>query len=192
MSESNEAKDGGLPPAKGGPASAKLAEILPLVYDELREIARRHMAKERDAHTLQTTALVNEAYVRMCDARNLDGADRNQFFATAANVMRRVLIDHARGKARDKRGGGLERVTLSGVDVADAENTFDLIALNDALDRFAKLSERGAKVVELRFFGGMTVEETAEVLGVGARTVNEDWAFARAWLRREMGGGKAD
>jgi RNA polymerase sigma factor (TIGR02999 family) len=169
-----------------------MGEILPLVYDELREIARRYMAKERDAHTLQTTALVNEAYLRLCDARNLGGAGRNEFFAAAANVMRRVLIDHARGKGRDKRGGDLQRVSLSGVDVAATGDSFDLIALDDALGRFAKLDPRAAKVVELRFFGGMTVDEAAEVLGVSKRTVNDDWAFARAWLRRELEGGTPD
>jgi RNA polymerase sigma factor (TIGR02999 family) len=171
--------------ASGGDRS-KLAAIMPLVYDELKAIGRRLMAAENASHTLQTTALVNEAYFRLCDARNLDATSRNEFFAIAANVMRRVLIDHARTKKRDKRGGGMRKLTMSGVDVATEENTLDMIALDEALDRLAVLSPRAAKVVELRFFGGLSVQESADVLTISARTVNDDWVTARAWLRREM------
>jgi len=178
----------GAPGAEGGEGESQLSELMPLVYEELKAIASRYLAAENVNHTLQTTALVNEAYLRMCDSRNLKATSRNRFFAAAANIMRRVLIDHARTKKRQKRGGGVEKVTLSSVDVADQENTLDLLALDAALEKLTVLSSRAAQVVEMRFFGGMTVEETADALGVAPRTVDGDWVFARAWLRRELGG----
>lgn len=185
--------------AAGGDRSA-LDALLPLVYDELRRVAGRHMAEERADHTLQATAVVHEAYFRLVGQRNLDYRDRNQFFAAAANAIRRILVDHARSRGRAKRGGGggsgRERVTLDGAEVAAAAadagvaGGVDLIDLDDALGRLAALSERAAKVVELRFFGGLSMGEAAAALGVSPRTAADDWAVARAWLRRELGEGK--
>jgi RNA polymerase sigma factor (TIGR02999 family) len=167
---------------------SELTELLPLVYEDLKDLARRYLAAENPNHTLQTTALVNEAYLRMCSSRNLKATSRNKFFAAASRIMRRVLIDHARTKKRQKRGGGMERVTLSGVDVAGPDDTLDLLALDAALEKLATLSSRAAQVVEMRYFGGMKVAEVADVLGVATRTVDGDWDFARAWLRRELSG----
>ena len=163
-------------------------QLMSEVYDQLREIARRQLANERAGHSLQATALVNEAYLRSRDAKNLQGASRTAFFAAAAKTMRRVLIDHARGRNRDKRGGDRKRITLSAVDLPDDGDALDLIALNDALEQLAVQSQRAADVVELRFFGGLSIDETAEALGISPRTVNEEWAFARAWLKRQMTG----
>jgi RNA polymerase sigma-70 factor (ECF subfamily) len=156
-------------------------------YEVLRRIARAHMKRERAGPTLQATAVANEAYLRLADQRQLDPRDRVKFLAAAANTVRRVLVDHARGKHRHKRGGDAQRVTLAGIDVANrAADPVDLLALDDALARLAELSERAAKVVELRFFGGLSVEETAEALDVSPRTVADDWRTARAWLRKEL------
>jgi RNA polymerase sigma factor (TIGR02999 family) len=161
--------------------------LVPRVYEELRQIAARYMARERRGHTLQTTALVHEAYVRLVDQQNLHDGDREQFFAIAANVIRRILVDHARGRDAEKRGGAdRQRMSISGVDVPDGADAIDLLALEDALARLEAMSERAAKVVTMRYFGGMTVDEVARALGVSPRTVADDWAMARAWLRREL------
>jgi RNA polymerase sigma factor (TIGR02999 family) len=161
-------------------------ELLPLVHQELQRIARRHMAGERRGHVLQTTALVNEAYLRLVDARRVQWRDRAHFFAMAARVMRRVLVDVARAQKNQKRGGGLQRITLDQELPAACDTLEDVIAIDVALDAFAAQHERQAKVVELRFFGGLNVEEAAEVLGISEETVHRDWRFARTWLFREL------
>ena len=173
----------------GGADRASAEELLPHVYDELRSLARRYLHRERPGHTLQATALVHEAYIKLVDQSKVDWQGRTHFFAVGAKVMRHLLIDHARGKGRAKRGGDRQKVTLAdgltpfGNRELDAE---DLLALNEGLDRLARLDGRQAKVVELRFFGGLTVPEAALVLGVSKRTVEGDWAHARAWLKREL------
>lgn len=164
--------------------------LLPAVYEELRAIARAVMNQERPGHTLQGTAVVHEAYLRLLGQEKLDFADRDQFFAAAANTIRRILVDHARSRGRQKRGGGgaWERVSMDAGDLVDGRAEIDLIMLNDALEKLAELSPRGARVVELRFFGGLNVDEAAAAMGVSPRTAADDWALARAWLRREMEG----
>jgi RNA polymerase sigma-70 factor, ECF subfamily len=169
-----------------------LDRLTPLVYDELRRMARRHLRKERPDHTLQTSALVHEAYLRLVDARSQDLNDRIHFFALSAQIMRRVLVDAARARSAMKRGGRIERVEHSeGSDMAEMADAVSLqsgevLALNDALDDLARLDARKARVIELRFFGGMSVEETAETLKVSPQTVMRDWKIARAWLSREV------
>ena len=156
------------------------------VYEELRALAARHMRHERPGHTLQPTALANEAYLRMQAQQHVADYGRGQFLALAARMIRRVLVDHARTRHRQKRGGAQSPVTLhDGLEVSGRPD-LDMLALHDALERLAALDPRQAEVVELRFFGGLTVEETAAVLGVSPRTVNDDWRAARAWLRREL------
>jgi len=176
-------------------------ELVPLVYEELRVMARRRLRRERDSHTLNTTGLVHETYLRLAEQRNVHWQDRSQFFAIAARVMRRVLIDYARQHQADKRGGRAPTITLERVEEAmegDAiagemrsysiadERAELLIILDDALSRLAAVDERIAQVVECRFFGGLTEEETATALGVTARTVRRDWMKAKDWLRREL------
>ena len=168
-------------------------ELVPLVYHELRAMARRQLHGERDTHTLNTTALVHETYLKLAKQRRVPSLDRTQLFAIAARVMRRILIDYARQHQAEKRGGRSEKVPIDGLDptaadrVANAEERTELlIALDDALTRLAGVDERLAQVVECRFFGGMSLEDTATALGISARTVQRDWIFARAWLRREM------
>lgn len=173
--------------ADAGDASAA-ARLLPLVYDDLRALAQAHMANERRDHTLQATALVHEAYVRLIDQTRASYRDRNHFFAVAATTIRRILVDHARAKGRAKRGGGQERVGLDPAVEWSGARELDLLALDEALGRLSGLHERQGRVVELRFFAGLTIAETAEVLGVGTTTVEDDWALARAWLRRELEG----
>jgi RNA polymerase sigma-70 factor (ECF subfamily) len=170
---------------RGQPQS--LDKLMIELQDELRQIARQHLSKERPDHTLQATALVNEAYIRLIGQHNIDGVEKNRFLAAAATTMRRILVDHARGKLADKRGGDWHQVTLSGVDPGGDDPALELIALNDGLEKLRALDERVAKVVEFRYFAGFTVEETAGVLEVSPRTVADDWTFARAWLRRELG-----
>ena len=173
----------------GGSAPARADELMPLVYDELRRLARGYMSRETPGHTLQPTALVNEAYLRLVDSSQISWQGRTHFFAVGARVMRRLLIDHARGRRRQKRGADWHRVTFSEALPHQSANDLDLdqvLGLNDALDRLAELDERQASVVELRFFGGLTVPEVAHVLGVSQRTVEGDWTHARAWLKREL------
>lgn len=163
--------------------------LLPLVYDELRALAQSHLAQERAGHTLQATAIVHEAYVRLIDQRRARFRDRHHFFAVAATTIRRVLVDHARSKGRLKRGGEQQRVELDPTVDWSGTRALDLLALDDALRRLHDLHERQARVVELRFFAGLTIAQAAEVLGVGTTTVEDDWAVARAWLGRELEGG---
>ena len=159
---------------------------MPLVQDELRRIARRCMAGERVGNTLQATALVNEAYLRLIDVQRVRWQDRAHFLAMAARLMRRVLVDAARSKHYQKRGGGAVRVTFDELQMAALEPGHDLVALDEALDALARMDARKSQVVEMRFFGGLTVEETAEALKVSVDTVMRDWKMAKAWLLREL------
>jgi len=162
-----------------------LDKLMSLVYEELRRLAHHYMKAERVDHTLQTTALVNEAYLRLAQ-QNIGCESRAHFFAIAANVMRHLLVDHARARQYGKRGGGALRVTLEGKAVISPERSADLVALDEALSRLAAIDLRKSQIVELRYFGGMSVEQTAEVLTVSAITVKREWAKARAWLYREL------
>jgi RNA polymerase sigma-70 factor (ECF subfamily) len=163
-----------------------LDALLPLVEQELRRLARHYMRGERAGHTLQPTALVNEAYLRLVDIAHVRWQNRAHFLAVAARTMRRVLVDMARAKGYQKRGGRVPLVPLDEVDVAAARPDADVVALHDALEALAAVDARKAHVVELRYFGGLTVEETAEVVGVAPETVMRDWKFAKAWLLREL------
>jgi RNA polymerase sigma factor (TIGR02999 family) len=163
-----------------------LDQLVPLVYDELRRQASRYMVRENVGHTLQTTALVHEAYLRLADQRDVHWESRSQFFGIAAQLMRRVLVDHARTRDAAKRGGDAIRVTLDGSLDSAGEPDADVIELDDALTRLAMFDARQAHVVELRYFAGLRIEEVAEVLGLSRATVDRDWAMARAWLRREL------
>ena len=163
-----------------------LEQLTPLVHAELHRLARRQMRNERPGHTLQTTAVVNEAYVRLIDLTRVRWQDRTHFFAMAARLMRRILVDYARSHAAEKRGGGVISVTLDDAVVGGAEPRTDLVALDDALQTLAQLDERKSQVVELRFFGGLSVQETADALGVSRETVMRDWQFAKKWLLREV------
>jgi len=156
------------------------------VYDELRLMARRHMKDERHGETLQTTALVHEVYLRLVDVTKVEWQQRAQFFAMAATMMRRILVDAARVRASRKRGAGVVHVNIDETAVISPESDLSMVALDDALDAFAQIAPRQAKVVELRFFGGLTEEEIVEVLKVSSRTVRRDWEFARVWLAREI------
>jgi RNA polymerase sigma factor (TIGR02999 family) len=163
-----------------------LGRIVPLVQEELRQIARRCLRNERPDHSLQATALVNEAYLRLIDARRVNWQNRTHFLAMSARLMRRVLVDYARTKRAGKRGGEMVKVSLAeAVERADDIGE-DVIALNDALETLEKIDERKARIVELRFFAGLSVEETAAVLEVSPQTVGREWTFAKAWLRREL------
>jgi RNA polymerase sigma factor (TIGR02999 family) len=162
------------------------AQVLPMVYDELRRIAARHLRRERSDHTLQATALVHEAYLRLCQEHRLRWKGRAHFFAFAAHLIRRILVDHARHRNRAKRGGGTHRVTLAEAKEVFSAKQPDLIALDDALSSLAELDGRKAAVVELRFFGGLTLEETAAHLDVSPETVSRDWRRAKAWLYDEL------
>ena len=165
-----------------------LDRLLPLVYEELRRQATRYLRRERPGHTLQTTDLINEAYLRLVEAQDVPWQSRAHFFGVAANLMRRILVEHARRREADKRGGSLIRVPLDEASAATDETDVDLLAVDEALDRLALMDEQQARIVELRFFSGLSVEETAEVLGVSTKTVKRDWSAARAWLAREIGG----
>ena len=164
-----------------------LEQLIPLVYDELRLIARNQLRNEREGHTLSTTGLVNEAYLRLVDQRRLRAEDRPQFFAIAAVTMRRILVDYARSRKRIKRGGGQQAIPLEEASqfLTDAEAD-EVLALDLALDRLAALEPRAVKVVECRFYSGLALEETAQALGVSVKTVQRDWIAARAWLRKEI------
>src|SRR6266536_2030700 len=165
---------------------AALDELTPLVYEELHRLAHNHMGRERQGHTLQTSALVNEAYLRLIDQRNVRWQNRAQFFSIASRLMRRILVDHARAHHYAKRGGGAVKVSLDEVALVSQERAAALVALDDALTNLAAIDQRKSQVVELRFFGGMSVEETAEALGVSPVTVKRDWSTAKAWLHRAM------
>jgi RNA polymerase sigma factor (TIGR02999 family) len=161
-------------------------QLVPLVHNELRRLAKRYMAHERRDHTLQATALVNEAYLRLIDLKQIQWQDRAHFFAMSARVMRRILVDFARARRNDKRGGRTPRVTLDEALVVTSEARPDLAALDDALEQLAKVHPRKSEVVELRYFGGLSLEEAGETLGVSIDTVKRDWRFAKLWLLREL------
>lgn len=163
-------------------------KLMPLVYGEFKKLAGSFMSRERSGHTLQATALVHEAYIKLVGQKNVEWQGRSHFFAVGAEAMRRILVDHARKKGRVKRGSGQANVELK-EDLAGISPDVDedVLAVDDALTKLAKINERQAKIIELRFFGGMNVQECAEALGVSKRTVEGDWSMAKAWLRRELG-----
>ena len=177
--------------AWSGGDPAALDQLTSIVYDELHRLARRYLRGERRDHSLQTTALVNEAYLRLVDRTRMEWQDRAHFFAVSAQAMRRILVDHAR-RRNVKRGRGLRRVSLDEATMIGGERATDLAALDDALTLLAERDPRKAQVVEMRFFGGLSVEESAEVLGVSPVTVMRDWRAARAWLYRELSSGGSD
>jgi RNA polymerase sigma factor (TIGR02999 family) len=170
---------------RGGDRAA-LDALTPVVHQELHRLARRHMNRERPGHTLQTTALVNEAYLRLVDERRIVWKDRAHFFAVAAQLMRFILVDHARARQRAKRGGDVPRISVHD-DVAGDDPAFAMIPVDQALGKLAQLSPRQARIAELRLFAGLGLEELAEVLAVSVATVTRDWRLARAWLQRELG-----
>ena len=163
-----------------------IEDLVPLVYDELRRIAEHHMRREREGHTLQPTALVNEAYMKLVDQTRADWQGRTHFLAVASGAMRRILVDHARGRLRQKRGADRRRVDIEDVLERAADSDENVLYVHEALERLAALDERQAQVVELRFFGGLGVDEVAAALGVSKRTVEGEWTHAKAWLRREL------
>jgi RNA polymerase sigma-70 factor (ECF subfamily) len=163
-----------------------LAKLTPLVYDELRRIAHRYVQRERNGHTLETTALVNEAYLRLAGQKRISWQNRSHFFAFTAQVMRHILIDHARRRRYAKHGGAVAQVPLAEADLMSHERASELVALDEALKELAQLDPRKSRVVELRYFGGLGLEETAEVLEVSVMTVRRDWRAAKAWLFRRM------
>jgi len=165
-----------------------LDQLTPIVYDELRRLASHYMRGERPGHSLQATALVNEAYMRLVDYKGMQWQNRAHFFAVSAQLMRRILVEHAR-RHNLKRGGGVQHVSLDEMAIVGGDRGADLVALDDALDALARFDARKVQVVEMRFFGGLSVEETAEVLKVSSVTVMRDWSTAKAWLYRELSGG---
>ena len=172
--------------SSGGNREA-LDRLLPFVYDELHRQASRYLRRERSDHTLQTTALIHEAYLKLVDQREVEWKNRAHFFAVAAQAMRRILVDYARTRKREKRGGDDVKLQLDeAVNISGGEKSIDLVALDEALTRLAEFDERQARVVELRYFSGMTEEETAEVLGISAPTVRRDWNMAKAWLYSQL------
>jgi RNA polymerase sigma factor (TIGR02999 family) len=174
----------------GGDEDA-LEKLTPMVFDELHRLARRHMRGERPGHSLQATALVNEAYMRLVDYRRMQWQNRAHFFAVSAQLMRRILVEHAR-RHNLKRGGGVQHVSLEEAVEVGGGRAMDMVALDDAMNALARLDPRKVQVVEMRFFGGLSVEETAEVLHVSSVTVMRDWSTAKAWLYRELTGGADD
>jgi RNA polymerase sigma-70 factor, ECF subfamily len=166
--------------------SQALDQLTPLVYDELRRYARQYMARERTGHTLQTTALINEVYVKLVDLTGVTWQDRAHFFAVCARLMRRILTDFARSRRYQKRGGNAERLSLDESILVSKERGADLVALDEALNALGNVDQRKSQVVELRFFGGLSVGETAEVLSVSEETVKRDWKMAKLWLLREL------
>ncbi len=162
------------------------SKLIPLVYSELRRLAGGYMRRERSDHTLQPTALVHEAYLRLVGQRAVDWQSRSHFFGIAAQVMRRILVDHARGHLRDKRGGGQKPVPIDEAFVFAPEQAQELVKLDQALERLTQLDPRQGKIVELRFFGGLTVEQTADLLSISPKTVKRDWSVAKAWLHGEL------
>jgi RNA polymerase sigma factor (TIGR02999 family) len=186
MTQAYSAEVTGLLVAWSDGDQAALEKLMPLVYAELHRLARRYMRREHAGHTLQTSALVNEAYLRLIDARGVHWQNRTHFFAVSAQIMRRILVDFARAKQNLKRGAGARQVTLDEALIVSSESGSDLIALDEALETLAMLNPRQSRVVELRYFGGLNEEEVAEVLKVSPRTVRHDWSLARAWLYREL------
>ena len=168
-----------------------LEKLTPIVFDELHRLARRYMKRERPGHSLQSAALVNEAYLRLVDYKRMQWQNRAHFFAVSSQLMRRILVEHAR-RRNLKRGGGVQHVSLEEAAVVGGDRAADMVALDDALNALARLDARKVQVVEMRFFGGLSVEETAEVLNVSPVTVMRDWSTAKAWLYRELAGGTGD
>ena len=168
-----------------------LDSLTAIVYQELRRLAHYYMDRERPGHVLQTTALVNEAYLRLVDYKRMEWQDRAHFFAVAARVMRRILVDHARSH-NIKRGAGVQHVALDDAAVVSGDRNDDMVALDDAMNALARLDPRKAQIIEMRFFGGLSIEETAEVLQVSPATVRRDWSIAKFWLYRELGGGTSN
>jgi RNA polymerase sigma factor (TIGR02999 family) len=170
-----------------GKDRASADALLSLVYDELRRIAARYLRKERIDHTLQPTALVHEAYMRLIDISDISWQDRAHFFAVSSNVMRHILVDHARARLTDKRGGEAQRIALEdAISFSDDRNDVDLLALDEALKLLAEFDEQQSRIVELRFFGGLTIEETAHILEISPATVKREWTLAKAWLFRRI------
>ena len=165
---------------------AALDQLLPLVQTELHRLAKRIMSRERQGHTWQTTELVNEAYLRLVNQQHVEWQDRAHFFAVAAQVMRQLLVDHARERQLVKHGGGAQRLSLDDVALVAPDRSAELLALDDALDRLANFDQQKSRIVELRYFGGLTVEEVAEVLGIASITVKREWARAKLWLYKEL------
>jgi RNA polymerase sigma-70 factor, ECF subfamily len=166
---------------------AALEKLMPLVYSELRRLASNYLRRERGEHTLQPTALVNEAYLKLVDQRNAKWQNRAHFFGISAQLMRRILVDHARQHQAVKRGGSQQqRISITSVEKLAQESEVDLLALNEALDELAHMDPQQSRIVELKFFGGLSIEEIGEVLGIGHATVERDWKMARAWLRRQL------
>jgi RNA polymerase sigma-70 factor (ECF subfamily) len=161
-------------------------QLMSVVYEELHRLARRYMRSESPGHTLQTSALVNEAFLRLVDQRNVRWQNRSHFFAIAAQMMRRILVDYARSRSYAKRGGGARALTLDEELIVSDERSDEVVAVHEALEELAKFDARKSQIVELRFFGGLSIDETAEVLGVSPGTVMSDWTMAKAWLRREI------
>ncbi len=172
--------------AWGDGDAAALDQLMPLVYEELHRLAHQYMSRERPGHTLQTSALLNEAYLRLVDQKNIHWQDRAHFFGIAARLMRQVLVDYARKRGYAKRGGDAHRVPLDEALIVSEERAADVVALDDALKSLAEIDPRQSQIVELRFFGGLSIEETAEVLAVSPGTVMRDWTLAKAWLRRAV------
>jgi RNA polymerase sigma-70 factor, ECF subfamily len=170
----------------GNGDQAALEKLTPLVYGELHRLARRYMGRERPGHTLQTSALVNEAYIRLIDWKNIHWQNRAHFFGVSAQIMRRILVDFARSRDYAKRGGGTRQISLDEAAIVPGGRAADLVALDEAMNALAQLNERQSRVVELRFFGGLELEEIAEVMNVSVGTVRRDWSLARAWLHREL------
>jgi RNA polymerase sigma factor (TIGR02999 family) len=164
-------------------------ELLPLVYDELRRLAGRYLRHERPGHTLQSTALVHEAYLRLVDQKSVQWQNRAHFFGVAAQMIRRILVDHARSHQTAKRGGGAAKLSLDEALATPEQRDLDLVSLDDALTGLTRIDEQQARIVELRFFGGLSIEETAEVLTISPATVKRDWVIAKSWLYREMARG---
>ena len=167
-------------------------QLMPLVYDELRRLAQSYLRKERPGHTLQGTALVHEAYLRLIDQKQVKWQNRAHFFAMASQMIRRILVDHARGHRAAKRGDGAHKLSLEEAMGISGKTDLDLLALDDALNDLARLDPAQSRIVELRFFGGLSIEETAEVAGLSTATVNREWSAARAWLFRQMSRGAPD
>ena len=172
--------------AWSGGDGAALEKLMPLVYDELRRMAKRYMQSQPSGHTLQTTALIHEAYLKLADNKEKRWQNRAHFFAVAATAMRHILVDHARLRQTERRGGAATIISLEDAPLVSAERASEIVALDDALNNLFALEERKGKVVELRYFGGLSIEETAEVLKISQETVMRDWRFAKTWLLREL------
>ncbi len=192
MTQASREEVTGLLQAWSGGDQGALEKLMPLVYAELHRLAKRYMGREHVGRTLQTSALVNEAYLRLVDAHGVRWQNRAHFFAVSAQIMRRILVDFARSRQNLKRGGGALQVTLDEGLVVSSKGGADLLALDEALEKLAVLNPRQSRVVELRYFGGLKEEEAAEALNVSSRTVRHDWSLARAWLYRELSCGSSD